>query len=263
MPRNLLNDELRLRIEIIAQVLREFGLVDNFGLSDLFRRKELPSNDIVVKCLRKSKDSLPISIPAKFIANSILERLRQPDPDTVAWAKAHKDLKCNLNKIQAGRKDATRYHRHIFELLKAIFEGILENGTIEQEVDKGLGFIDIIFDNSASEGFFAQLRRDYKIPCNYISFECKNYTGDLGNTEYNQLSNRLNEKRGRVGFLVCRSITDQKKSREQCKSRFSNKGEYILILEDDDIITLLDNRRKGDLQNLNRILLDKFREFFM
>lgn len=264
MLSNLSKTEYRLRIERIAEVLREFGLVDKFGLAGLFRRKKFPSVNTLINQLRKRKQLLPASITPEFVAKSIMAKLDCPDPDTIAWNKAYEGLQCELDNIPPGKQDPKRYHQHIFELLKAIFEGILKNPRIEQEVNEGLGFIDIVFDNNrASEGFFVELSRKHNIPCKYISLECKNYTGDLGNIEYNQLSNRLNEERGKVGFIICRSISDQKKAQQHCKQRFNDKKEYILILEDDDIKLLLKNRRKGDLESLDKILQDKFRKLFM
>jgi hypothetical protein len=263
LPKNLSDEKLRLRIQRISEVLRQFGLVDKFNLDDLFRREKLPSVSTLTRKLGVKKVLLPPSITPEFMAKSIVASLNQKDPDTTAWGEAYKTLRCKIDKIPTGNKNASRYHHHIFELLRAIFEGILENPEIEQEVDTGLGFIDIVFDNMASEGFFTQLSQKYGIPCKYISFECKNYKSDIGNTEYNQLSSRLNDKRGIVGFLVCRLISDQKKAKQQCKHRFENKKEYILILEDCDIKVLFQSRQKGDLKGLNRILLDKFRQLYM
>lgn len=237
--------------------------MDKYGLGELFRRKALPSDTTVAKCLKRSKISLPNGVPAEFIAKSIIARLGEADPDTVQWIKAHKDLKCKLARIKTGKNHAKEYHQHIFHLLTAIYEGILENGRIEQEVDEGLGFIDIVFDNNATKGFFAQLKQEQKISCAHISFECKNYSGDLGNDEYNQLSSRLNPKRGMIGFLVCRSIKDKGKSRKHCKSRFNNKKEHIIVLEDSDIRKLWDRRKKGKLEDMDKILHAKFTELVM
>lgn len=262
MPRNVPDHEYRLRLQRLAHVLRRFRIVDRDNLSALFRRRRLPTVAALAKHLRTSQTLLPPTITPEFVAECILSEITSPDPDTAAWCDAHKGLRCGLGQIEPGKAHASRYHNHIFELLEAIFEGILHNPTREQGINGDLGRIDIVFDNRAKEGFFAALREQRHIPCDHILFECKNSGDDPGNPEYDQLSGRLNPQRGQVGFIVCREVNDRKRAQQHCRSRLT-KGEYISVLDDRDIRALLQCRRSGDLDKLDAILFAKLRDLHM
>src|SRR5690606_27054786 len=83
-----------------------------------------------------------------------------------------------LANIPSGPDDATDYHRTIVGILEFIFYPDLICPEIENEIHDGLKRIDITFDNAATKGFFYNLHTVKKIPSQYISVECKNYSTD-------------------------------------------------------------------------------------
>jgi hypothetical protein len=244
-------------------VLRRFRLVDKFGLSDLLHGTRLPSSGDIARRLNTCSEALPAGVSAAYVSECVLASLKEPTPETVAWCTAHTLLRCELGKIRSGKRAAAQYHQHIFELLVAIFDGYLQNPHREKPINDGRGRIDITFDNDASEGFFSELRRRHDVPCDVVPFECKNYKSDLGNPEYDQLSGRLNDKRGMVGFLVCRRNFDLKDSLSHCKDRYTQKHEVILVLDDSDLRSLLGWRSRGELTALNEHLSSKYRALKM
>ncbi len=84
-------------------------------------------------------------------------------------------------------------------------------------MDQNRGRVDIMCDNYGG-GYFKELPDKYS--ADSIPIECKNYRGDLGNDEFNQLADRLSPETGLLGFLFCRHI----KKREQISMHVS---EYL------------------------------------
>ncbi len=263
MRRELPDSELRLRLDRIARVLRCFGRVDDVGIADLVRRPQLPSREELSRRLKASRGSIPAGVSPDYIADCLITSLQGVSPDTQAWREAYRDLQCRLDSIRAGQRAARQYHDHVFQLLCAIFDGSLTNPQKEEIIDGGRGRIDITFDNTAAEGFFWEIRKRHGVPCDVVPFECKNCSTDLGNTEYNQLSSRLNEDRGMVGFLVCRHNTDSRGVESHCRDRFQHGKGVILVLDDSDVKALLEFRRCGKVGDVTQRLAVKFRALKM
>lgn len=100
-----------------------------------------------------------------------------------------------------------------------------------------------------------------EITSNYIYVECKNYSGKVSNPEFDQLSGRYNESSSKVGFLVCRKISDINKAYERVSAQFRRKKDLSLIITDETIHSMLnamkirDNKSFVDLSHEN-ILYD-------
>ena len=77
-----------------------------------------------------------------------------------------------------------------------------------------------------------RLINKHHIPCQYIFFECKNYSRDVANPELDQLSGRFSPRRGRVGFLLCRNIDDFDLFIQRCKDTYNDDRGLIIPLVD-------------------------------
>ena len=121
-----------------------------------------------------------------------------------------------------------------------------------------------MFHNTASEGIFSRLVNvhDYFAP--YVSVECKNYSGDPKNPEFDQLQGRLNRKRGFVGILVCRKIEDRALMIKRCQDIVNNNDkQLIMVLEDQDIIKLLGFVEAGERVKISDYMGDIVKEILM
>ena len=167
-----------------------------------------------------------------------------------------------LEKVDAGRGkgDAKRFHRLSARILSRVFDNQLGNLKIEQEVEEGIGRIDIVFENKMEEGFFKRLQN--QINCPLISVECKNYQKEIENPDFDQLSARLKDKRGLFGILVCRGVKDKKKVLRQCKSKL-DKGEHIIVLEDKDLQNLVESKLYGEPEDIDEYISDKHNEVLL
>jgi len=168
-----------------------------------------------------------------------------------------------LDKIQRGRKDASKYHDRIIGMLTFIFSRNLRNPVKEAPISDGLKRIDISFTNRARSGFFYALNQIHNVHCPKIFFECKNYTDDVVNPEFDQIVGRFSDKRGHFGVIVCRVIVDKKKVIQHCRSIVNDKREYVVVLEDKDIKHLMFLKAENKLNAIDDYLEKKFEELIM
>lgn len=165
-----------------------------------------------------------------------------------------------LQNTNPGNEHATRYHRLITGILEIIFYPLLISPTLEEEIHNGRKRIDIVFDNAASIGIFYRLHAVMQLPCQYIFIECKNYSDDPTNPEIDQLAGRFSPNRGRVGFLVCRTIQNYDLFLNRCRDTYRDNRGLIIPLVDEEIITLLRNYNNWNDDFIEKFLSNKIRE---
>jgi hypothetical protein len=142
-------------------------------------------------------------------------------------------------------------------VLSAIFYPQLTRPVKEQPADEGRKRIDIKFDNSAESGFFAHIVNRQKIFAPYISVECKNYSEDPENPEFEQLKGRFSRKRGNFGLLLCRTIDNPDLLLKRCKDVVNNTDGVIIVLEDTDIVALSSFRAAGNQRGIDDYMSTK------
>ena len=150
-------------------------------------------------------------------------------------------LKGKLAGIQAGREQATEYHRLVLEILNYLFNPELTNGQPEVRTIEGTERRDIIFTNDSDESFWGYVRTNHDGIV--IMFEAKN-TNELGLTEINQTATYLGDRIGRLGIIVTRQAppdTVQRKITSVWNDSAPNR-KVILILTDHDLRELMDLR---------------------
>jgi hypothetical protein len=155
--------------------------------------------------------------------------------------------------VKAGTVGASEYHKAIESLLSALFYPRLASPQIEYPIHNGRKRIDIAYANAAQRGFFEWLGKHY--PCAMIFVECKNYEEDPANPELDQLSGRFSPKRGKVGLLVCRKITNKARMIQRCRDTANDDRGFIVALDDRDLAVVVDGfLDSGEL----RLLRERF-----
>jgi len=146
--------------------------------------------------------------------------------------------------ISPGPDGASQYHRNIEALFTALFYPALTQPIVEHEIDQGRKRVDIMYTNTATEGFFAWLTRQ-RHPSSYVFVECKNYKSEIGNPELDQICGRFTPLRGKVGIIACRSLGDKDRFMQRCRDVAQSRHEFVLMLDDDDLVLLVDEVKRA------------------
>lgn len=178
----------------------------------------------------------------------------------VLSAKERIDIIAN---IKPGIAEAVEFHKIIYDSLIYIFNGRLSNPQAESKINNGRKRIDITFKNSDKTGFFNELNTLHHFKCPKIFIECKNYGGEIGNPEIDQLQGRFSNQRGIFGILVCRSIRSKKNLLLKCRDVMHDKQSFIIVLEDNDIGYLLKLKESGSEGEIDEFLGSKIDELIM
>lgn len=161
-----------------------------------------------------------------------------------------------VTSVPAGRDGADSFHRAIEDLLKVLFFPQLAFPEREVEIHAGRKRIDITFANQGLSGFFGWVSTHH--PAMYVVIECKNYTGDPANPELDQISGRFSPSRGKVGLLVCRTFKDKELFITRCRDTANDQRGFVMPLDDEDLRTLTQTRRDGDIDEVSAFLKERF-----
>ncbi len=202
----------------------------------------------------KYTDSLPENVPS--LSNEQIEAKQQISEDFDYDALIE-----NLKKIPTGKETEDDYHNLIIGILEVIFYPNLFSPEKEVRIHNGRKRIDITYQNAAKDGFFEYIINH--VPCPFIIAECKNYSEDPQNPELDQLSGRFSPRRGRFGFLVCRKVENKDLMDQRCKDTACDDRGYIMVLDDNDLITLINFRKRNDQQSIEDFLTKKYKNLVM
>lgn len=165
-----------------------------------------------------------------------------------------------FSKIESGGDSADDYHGLVMSSMTALFYPDLIQPRKEWEIDDGRKRVDIVFTNAANSGFFAQRRSDKMVNANVVIVECKNYSSDIANPEFDQLLGRFDENKGKFGIITCRSIDDVKTLNQRCRDASTKSRGYIIVLTDQEIVSMLVAKSKMNDNFVSNLLFSKYRE---
>lgn len=253
----------------VDDVLEMFAL---YGFQYL-RKFSAPGNDVLL--FQKTKHSLfhdvitpekieeaiprddtieaPEVIKIRRVKETDLKKEIIPNPSTLAIQKLYSDT---LRKIPTGKENAERYHRLISQIILRIFRGSLRNMELKVDMFKGLRVIDTVYSNAG--GFFSRVATTFGIPCPYILLEAKNYTFDIENPEFDQITSRLIDDVGKFGLLVCRKADDKDAVKRHCEAILQD-GKTVIVLTDEEILNLLELSFQFDTDEIDDIMDRKIR----
>jgi len=162
--------------------------------------------------------------------------------------------------VPPGRPTADKYHRKVEALLSALFYPALSNPYREFRMHEGRKRVDITYDNTARTGFFDWVTRSAQSAAGPLIFvECKNYGGEIGNPELDQLAGRFGPNRGRFGLLVYRGYGSKELVEARCRDTALDQRGYIIALDDEDLRSLVAQK----IQNPSSLTFPLLRERFL
>lgn len=159
--------------------------------------------------------------------------------------------------IPTGNDYATDYHNLIIGTMTFLFYPDLINPVKEQPLHEGRKRIDITYDNASREGYFFTLPNVKKIPCSYVFVECKNYTGEVLNPEFDQLNGRFSVNNGQFGFLVFRETKNEGVIIKRCQDFYSDMRNLIIPITDKDFIDMLERKKELHTSVPQQVFLDE------
>lgn len=165
-----------------------------------------------------------------------------------------------MRQTRRGTENAAAYHHLMIGIVEFIFYPKLVHPRGEQKIHQGRKRIDIVVENSAHEGIFNVLPNVRRIPCPYVAIECKNYGGEVGNPELDQLGGRFSVNRGKVGMLCCREFQDRQLFVQRCRDTFRDDRGLILPIDDGAVLAMLDMIGKDARNQVDSFVSDLVRE---
>jgi hypothetical protein len=251
--------------EVTHEILYSLG----FSYNSKINLGKIPSNTSAYSYLfNPTHDSLignTLDV-GRMIKTSLDSKNVIPIPETTTVLELYtKELQLVLvgdRNAKQRNADAKKYHLLSSRIFFEVFRNQLCEPKIEQEINEGLGRIDIVYRNKNKEGIFRDLKELRDIPCPDVMVECKNYKNDLTNDEYNQLADRLIPERGMLGFLLCRDKCNQETVLKHCRSRHKGGARRFIIVLDDKDLTQLASFKLNDEDdtNINNFINDKVKE---
>ena len=262
----------------------------NYYVLDFLRTQEFKAGSGLIELLKNgkrriTKKSLEAKYGSEKKAVSVRETLKNPEiinkyreskMNNISSPLDHEDLSIienipniDLNEIYnrliaipAGKKHADKYEKVVEELLSAIFYPDLMYPKAQHRIHDDRKRIDITYTNISQSGFFYWLALNY--PASHIYVECKNYSADLKNPEYDQLAGRFSMSRGKFGLLVCRENVNTKLALLRSIDTARDDRGYIIVIEDNDFQDLIDIRQSMDYnKRMFRYLKNKFDKLIM
>lgn len=171
--------------------------------------------------------------------------------------------KAYLDAIETGATQASNFHKLAYDSLIYILADRISNPWMEKEINQGRKRIDIVFNNCDKKGFFHNLHEKHNVKCPKIIVECKNYGKEIGNPEIDQINGRLNDKRGRFGIIVCRSVDSKDRLLNRCKDLLNDNGNYIIVIDDVELFELLSFRDSNDETKIDDFFENKIDKLIM
>ncbi|WFR78419.1 hypothetical protein P9875_22345 [Janthinobacterium rivuli] len=163
--------------------------------------------------------------------------------------------------IAPGKASATAYEKAVEKLLTALFYPSLSHPTRQFRMHEGRKIVDIKFVNDPQGGFFHWLGMHY--PASHIWVECKNYSDDLSNPEFDQLAGRFSPSKGQFGLLVCRSLENPLAALKRSQDTARDRRGYILVLTDSELSELVSDYIENQGGSQYPLLRTKFNELIM
>jgi hypothetical protein len=177
--------------------------------------------------------------------------------DEKAFAAA---LRAQLSSIAEGNGTAAQYHSFAMGICTFLFYPGLICPVKEHEIHEGRKRIDIKYTNAAERGFFHRMMASAQTRAISVFVECKNYSKELNNPELDQLSGRFGHQRGFFGMILCRRMDDRTRIIERCRDTANDNRGYMLVLEDQDLISLLQFVELGQRRSIDNFLQRRFDE---
>ena len=172
--------------------------------------------------------------------------------------KIEDELINTLKTIEAGRKDWSKYQKHIEKILDYLFGEELSQPIIELSDKFGINRRDFIMRNYTESGFWKYLRDRYN--ADFIVIDAKNYTGKIKKNQVLQLSNYLKiHGTGLFSMIISRNGEEDKGAYFTRREKWITERKLTIILDDSDIEKMI--LAKANANSPEEIIKQRIEEF--
>ncbi len=163
-----------------------------------------------------------------------------------------------IKKLPTGKEDDAdkAYERAIGELFPSLLYPYLDFAQVQARTDSGVSIRDLIFYNSRTHTFLAELLNDYG--SRQITMEMKNVE-KIGREHIDQLNRYLTDELGKFGILITRHLL-KKAEFTRTIDLWSGQRKAIIAVTDADIeqmVEVFDSKQRHPLD----VLIKKYAEY--
>jgi len=252
------NDRL---LNIINQInLFRKGITDDFNLIFAFPGL-LPKKDIDL-FLNFGITVWDRDFLAKMFKNEIQQirnnRLSEIFVPSLPKLKTEESLITELRSIKPGKKEWSKYQKHVERILSYLFGDTLSAPITEVSDKDRVNRRDFILRNYCDSGFWNYLRVRYQ--ADFITIDCKNYTGKVKKNQILQMANYLKPHgAGLFAIIISRTGLEDNGSYFTRKEKWITERKMIIILGDSDIEKMILAKETSNLPE--EIIKQKIEDF--
>lgn len=202
-------------------------------------RNAAKQRDITIWGLKDLAENINQEISIKYFSLIVMRQLRETHSDE----SKSDNLIESLKKIEPGKSEWSIYQQTVFDILEYLFCPPLEIPHYELADLDSRNRRDIIFGNDSEDSFWKSIREIYQ--GHYIVVDAKNYSKKLAKRPIIDITHYLKPYGcGMFGIVVCR-LGSGGASDHAIKEQWIGNKKMIVALSDDDLIEMLEIKKKG------------------
>lgn len=166
-----------------------------------------------------------------------------------------------IKNIKKGKDGSKEFEKIGEKVLKYLFGDYIYGWKSQINCDNNLHRIDLLGKVKQQDGFWKMLYEIYK--SRYIIFEFKNYNSKITQDQIETTNKYLSKNTLRtVAILISRDGIN-KNAESICKGILRDQGQLILTLNENDLITMLQNKKENQDKDIPSEYIEKLFDEFM
>ncbi len=166
-----------------------------------------------------------------------------------------------IKNIKKGKEGSREFEKRGEKILKYLFGDYIYDWKTQINCDNNLHRIDLLGKVKQQDGFWRMLYEIYK--SRYIVFEFKNYNSKITQEQIETTNKYLSKNTLRtVAILISREEIN-KNAKSICKGILRDQGQLILTLNENDLITMLQNKKENQDKDIPSEYIERLFDDFL
>lgn len=193
----------------------------------------------------------------KRFFNLLIQSIKKP---STSYKNKGSTLCHKLQQIKMGRNYAYDYEDHIKKIIEYLFDSNLDTPKKQVKSSDNINRYDLISRIKLENLGFWKFIQD-RLNCQYIIFECKNYSKTITQGEILTTEKYLLPKALRSVSIIFSRKGANKNAIKFAEGALRENGKLIIVIDDDVVCHMLKRKDSGD--DPSDVLFDLADEFFM